>query len=444
MGGTPAMIEAGQTYLTRHKEEEPQDYNRRLTSTTLYGGYSDTVKKQSGKPFIKDIVLNEDVPPQIELLADNFDGQGRNLTSFAYDCFKQAMVDGISFIYVDYPPVIVNDSGFATDLDQLQQGARPSAILINSSDILGIKTQNILGRQELTEIRISESVLEQDPKDKYLEISIEQVRLLRPGSYELWRKNEKQSAGGEEWYSYEEGTTSVKYIPIVPVYTNRIGFFEGYPPLRPLAELNKEHWQSSSEQRNALTYARFAMAVFTGVDEQTKINKFSPNTIFKLPHGAGATSLTTAGEGISQGTIDILGIEERMRHTGLTIRVQTDGGQTATEANINSEEANASLLAAAKELENSIDQVLQIFADYMGLQAGGTVEVYSGFGRSEPATNMQFLDSLHTKSVISTELLLTEIKQRGGFYSDIDIEKELARLNDESIVLANENGFDDI
>lgn len=436
MMGTDGMIEAGKAFMPQHAAEEDKDYKRRLNSTTLYNGFKDTVGKQSGKPFTKDIVINEDVPPQILELIENIDGQGRNISSFTFDTFSMAMVDGISFIYVDFPHITVNDEGFATAVDQQAQGARPSAILINSEQILGMKTANILGTQEVMEVRIMESALEQDPNDEYLEIEVQQVRLLRPGSYELWREEKKSLAGaaGNSWYLHEEGLTSIDYIPLVPAYTNRIGFMEGYPPLRPLAELNKEHWNSSSEQRNALTFARFAMIVFSGVDEQTEIGRLSPNTIFKIPHGATASAISTSGTGIEQGFIDLEKIQERMQHTGMSIRVQSTGSTTATEAQINSSESNSALLAATSGLENSINEVLQIFADYMGLPQGGTVTINKSFGESNPQGTLQELSQMHiTVGVPSRETILKEAVRRGALAEDTDIEQELELANDEDL-----------
>lgn len=433
MSGTVGMIEAGKTYLPQHQEERDPHYKSRLESTTLYNGFSETVKKQSGKMFSKEVIVNEDAPVQISELTLNIDSQGRNLTSFSYDCIKMAMVDGISYIYVDFPPITTNEQGFATSLDQQSQGARPSSILINSEQILGLKTENIQGIQQLTEIRILEQSIEDNPDDQYSELSIQQVRLLTRGGFQIWRQDKSIINTSDNWVLYSEGTTSIDYIPIVPVYTNRVGFMEGRPPLSPLAELNKEHWVSSSEQRNALTYARFAMIVVSGVNPDDEIGVVAPNAILKLPHGASASSITTAGAGITQGFIDLEKIEERMRNAGMTVKVQTNTGQTATEANINSAESNAALLAVANSLEDSLDKMLAIYADYMGLPSGGTVTVYKGFGEQQATGTLQELQSMRVQGDIRHETLLEESVRRGILPEDFDIQAEIDGINDSNL-----------
>lgn len=430
MKGTVGMIAEGKTYLPQHKEESDPHYKTRLSSTTLYNGYSDTVKKQNGKLFSKDIIINDDVPSQIAELTKNIDGQGRNITSFSFDCERMAIVDGISFIYVDFPPITTNEQGFATSLDREVQGARPSSILINSEQILGLKTANIQGVQQLTEIRILEQTLEENPDDEYSELLIEQVRLLTRGGFEIWRQDKSIINPVDNWVLYSEGTTSIDYIPIIPVYTNRVGFMEGAPPLLPLAELNKEHWVSSSEQRNALTYARFAMVVLTGVNPDAEIGAMAPNAFLKLPAGATASPITTSGTGIEQGFIDLDKIEERMRQTSMTSRVQTATGQTATEANINSEDSNCALLAIAGSLEDSLNKMLEIYSDYMGLPSGGTVTVYKGFGEKAPQGTLQELQAMRVQNTITHETLLAESVRRGILPEDFDIKQEVRAIND--------------
>ncbi len=430
MGGTTEMRKRGREFTPQHPAEEDSDYNTRIQSTTLFNGFSDTVKKMTGKVFSKPITLGEDVPIQLMPMMQNIDGQGRNITSFFLDAFKNAMVDGISFVYVDFPRVSGNEHGFATALDQQVQGARPTTIFIGAEDLIGWRSENIGGVQKLTEVRIAEDIYEQDPADEYSVIEIEQIRLLRPGMFELWRKT-KTIENSEGWYLHEEGTTSLDYIPIVPVYTNRVGFFEGEPPLLPLADLNLEHWISSGEQRHALTLARFAMMVFTGLQEDHTIGKVSPNTVLRLPDVASKWGLIeTSGQGIVQGFVDIEKIEERMRHCGMTVRVQNAGGVTATAAMIDSVDADSALLAAAVSLENSIAHVLSIFANYMGLSEGGSATVYKGFASKQADGTVNDLLKVYVSGLTSDELTLKELKRRGVLCDDVDIAQELQRVND--------------
>lgn len=437
MLGTGGMVESGRDHLPQHPAESDEAYAVRLKGTTLYCGFSDAIKKMVGKVFSKSIAPGTDIPPQIEELLPNIDGSGRDLTAFALDVFKSAMIDGVNYIMVDFPVVSPAVEGEApTMADQQAQGARPYTILVEAENVIGWKSENVGGRQMLTELRIEEEGFEPDPKDEYKEIAYEQIRLLLPGSFEVWRKI-KDGPGAGEYMLYDGGSTSLPYIPVVPVYTNRTAYFEGEPPLLPLAELNLEHWVSSSEQRKALTFARFAMLVLAGVDQNSSV-EVGPDKVLKLPQGATAAYVEPSGTGIAAGRLDLEAIEKRMEHAGMTVRVQTPQGITATAAAIDSADADAALLAAATALQDSLNQVLQVMADYLGLADGGKVTVNTTFADAVANGTSAELAQLYTVGLASKSKVISELVRRGVFDKDTDIEAEIESISSETPQLGQE------
>lgn len=429
MGGTAKMREEGHKFLPQFPAESDESYKVRLNSTTLYNGFSDTIKKMVGKVFSKNIQLNPDIPPQIVELMPNIDGQGRNHTAFFLDAFRDAMIDGVSFVFVDFPVVTpATDGQSPTMADQQAQGARPNTVLICAENLIDWDHKSIGGAEILTEVRIKEKFTEQDPSNAWAEIEIEQIRLLRPGSFEIWRKV-KDNTIHAKWDLHDEGTTSLSYIPLIPIYTNRTGYYCGEPPLMPLAELNQEHWISTSEQRKALTFARFAMLVLSGVNPDSNVD-VGPDKVLKVPQGASAAYAEPSGTGIEAGRLDLEAIEARMQHAGMSIQVQTQvGNVTATATAIGSYESNSALMAAATSLEDSINQVLQVFADYMGLSDGGSVTINKTFGQMLATGTIPELVTLHTAGLVSTETIMSELKRRGMLDESVDTEAEIERIS---------------
>lgn len=450
MGGTKAMIAAGRQFMPKHPAEDEPDYAIRLSSTTLYGSYRNTLTKMCGKVFSKPVLVNADVPKGIGEILDNIDGQGRNITSFLFDVMVKGLQDGISFIFVDYTAIKQNDNTpILTALDVKNMGARSTAILYDASQILDWDSENIGGVQTLTRIRIKEFVTEQDPKDEWSKIQVEQIRVLRPGSYELWRKSERANAialgAQDDWYLYDDGITAISYIPLIPYYTNREGFMEGLPPLQPLAELCKQHWNSSSEQVQALTFARFAMMVFAGIDLDKDITKVGPNVIVKLTNADAKWGLIeTAGKGIEQGRQDIEDIERRMLSAGMTARVETKAGVTATASAIDSTDADSILMAWATSLEDVANQMLWFMADYEGLSDGGTVEINKSFATSKPEGSASDLISAAEKNLISKETFLNEFQRRDILSDSIDVLEELERIKKQALQQSEQTNFNDI
>jgi len=436
-GGTKAMMEAGEKYMPRHPAEEPDNYKVRLQSTTLYNGYASSLLKAAGKIFAKPVTVNSDVPDQLLPILDNIDGQGRNITLFLFDVLLSAEYDGIDFVFTDYTSIEqpAEDKPPLTALDVKNMGARPTVILYGAEQVIGWESENINGVQTLTCVRIKECVTEQG-EDEWTEKEVEQIRVLRPGSYEIWRKTDQIGNIAVDWYLYDSGITALNYIPLHPYYTNRTGYFEGLPPFQALAELNKQHWNSSSEQVQALTFARFAMMVFSGLQPDDKIGKVGPNQIIRLPNSDSKWGLIeTAGKGIEAGRQDIEDIEKRMLSSGMTARVETKAGVTATASAIDSKDADSILMAWATALEDLMQSVLQDMANYEGLKSGGTIEVNKSFAMDKPeGSAADLLDSFNSNA-ISHETYLNEIKRRDILSDSVDVLEELARIKEEADLL---------
>lgn len=433
--GTEGMVEAGKRYMPKHPAEEEENYKVRLLSTTLFGAYRNTIVKMCGKVFSKPVLVNPDVPTGIGEILDNIDGQGRNITSFLFDVMVKGLADGISFIFVDYTAIKADENTFVTGYtEKFEMGARSTAILYDSSQIIDWDSENIGGVQTLTCVRIKECVTEQDTKDEWSKKEVEQIRVLRPGSYELWRKQDRSGnatvlGAQDDWYLYDDGVTAISYIPLIPYYTNREGFMEGLPPLQPLAELCKQHWNSSSEQVQALTFARFAMMVFAGIDADKDITKVGPNVIVKLSNADAKWGLIeTAGKGIEQGRQDIEDIERRMLSAGMTARVESKAGVTATASAIDSTDADSILMAWATSLEDVANQMLWFMADYENQSSGGTVEINKSFATSKPeGTPKDILDAC-LAGKLSNETFLNEWQRRDILSDSIDVLEELDRI----------------
>jgi len=430
MGGTVAMRAAGEKYLPKHPVESSDAYESRLQNAFLYNAFEMTITAQAAKFFGEPVELKEDVPPELQKLCENIDGEGRALTPFCIDMVKEAFVDGISFVLVDFPNAAAE--GAATMADQKRIGARPYWVLVLAENVIGWRDSNVGGQQIPTLVRIKENVAV--PEGEYGEKISERIRELRPGSWRVWEK-QKDAANpitGVKWVVIEEGSTSLSYIPLVPFYACRKAFFDGSPPLRALAEMNQEHWISLSEQKRALSFARFDMLVISGVEDSGTGVEIGPNKVLVLPTGGTASTVTQGGQGLESGRKDLGDIEQRMQTAGLELRVENAGQTTATAAAIDSSETNAGLRAVAKGLEDAIEICLQISADFLSIKAGGgTVEIADAFGGNEIEGTALDITTLNTAGIISKPTAWSELKRRQILGEDFDPEKEQLLLQDE-------------
>lgn len=443
MGGTETMRAAKTRYMPQHPEEDDGDYKARLNQTILYGGFSKTVKSEVAKIFMKPVAPKEDVPPDIEEILEDVDGEGRDLNSFMTNVAREAFVDGVSYILVDAPKM----GEGSTQADAKAMGWSPYWVHIKACHVLGWKSTRIGKERALSQFRYYECVTE-DAADGYGEEEIDQIRVLKRGdettgnksTYEIWRK--QQTDTGTQWYIFEQGQMSWPEILVVPVYTNRTGFFEGEPPLRELAELNQEHWASSGEQRHALTFLRFAMLMVTGIDDPKKTQiVIGANQTLKLPKGCDAKYIEHTGKGIEAGEQDLVHIEKRMESANMELRVENAGQTTATAAAIDSQDSNAGLKAVAEGIQDSINLALQYTAYILGSRdSGGTVDVYTGFAEDIGSADTGQLTNLYMQGVISRQTLWSELVRRRILSEDFDAEEEQKLLDAEALTMPTMQG----
>lgn len=436
MGGTDAMRRAGKRYLPQEPAESEVAYKIRLERSVLFNGFRKTVRDMTGKVFAKPVALGDDMPSRLVEYAENIDLTGRALNNFAHDVFVDGMQAGISYILVEMPP----SEPTATRRDEIQSGRRPYLVHITAESLIGWKSRNIDGREVLTQVRILETVTEDDPEDEFVEQEIHQVRVLdRTDTGVLYRVFRREDVGENvEWRVVDEGVTSLREIALVPVYINRTAFMEGAPPLEDLAHLNVAHWQSSSDQRNILHVARVPMLFIKGIDDETELKVGASSFTRVSGEHADMKFVEHSGAAIGAGRDDLKDLEFQMQTLGLELLIPRPGQQSATGAAIDQSRMNSPLAMMADNLKDALERAFQFMAQYEGLgdDAGGSIEVNKDFGVSiRDAADLQALLAAVNAGHISRETFWKELKRRGVLMDDFEPEEETDRLDSEAPAL---------
>lgn len=363
MGGTPAMRMLAYKFLPRHPAESGRHWHARLQRSVLRNFFRRTVQSLTGKVFARPLTLGEDVPPRLRELMEDIDLTGRNLHVFARDVFADALVHGLSHILVDYPRIAPGQ----TLADERALGARPYAVHVKADQVIGWRVEDGSGRPRLTQLRLRESVVEGD--GAFGEQTVERIRVLEPGAWTLWQ----QDPDGD-WAVVDRGRTSLEEIPLVTVYTGRVGMLEAEPPLEDLAWLNLEHWQVRSDQRNALNVTSFPILAAAGWTKDDGQVEFGPNKFLTTADPAGKFYyVESGGAHLAAGRAELEALEEAMRLFGL--QFETRATPTATGRRIDAAEGAAPLQAWALGLADAVEQMLVYFARWEGLEDGGSVSL---------------------------------------------------------------------
>lgn len=446
MGGTKAMRKAGTKFLPKWPKEEQDAYDSRLKASTLLPAYSETVQNMTGRVFAEPIGLGDGVPEPIKDYSTNIDRQGNNLQVWAQNLFSSGLSHGLCHVLVDYPQTAAPDGStrVVTKADEIKAGVRPYAIIIRPEQVLGWKSESTGGEHVLSQFRFMESVEEADPENEFVTKPVNQVRVLEPGKWSTYRKA-KAEGGKEEWRLYEEGVTTLDKIPLATFYTKRTGFMTATPPLMELAHLNIKHWQSQSDQDNILHVARVPMLAVIGVDDTFEL-KVGTSAATALPTDGDMKWVEHTGKAIDSGRQSLQDLIDDMRIAGAKLlHKEKQATKTAAQAEEESAQEMSPLETMAGQLEDCLDQVLQLFAEWMKLPEGGNCQVNGNFDVDyDMANTLPFLQTMNDRGRLSNESFFNEVQRRGVVSSDIDWEDEKERIEQqgESLGISGVNNGD--
>lgn len=467
-GGTRTMRQPGNSkkYLPTFAKEDPVDYTARLNSAVLTNLYRLTVKRSVGRIFRVPVAPNDDVPSALALLLESVDNAGTDLTSFAREVTESAINYGLTHVLVDWTvadpvaavtaaetPVTAPLAAEATQAAERAAGARPYAVQINPTRIVGWKWQLVNGEPVLTQLRYRDDTTQPDPENEFAMRHVQRVRVLerdRSRLYEL-RTNSK---GEQEWVLAKTtpilmGGKVPDRIPLVTFYANRTDFMQAEPLLLDLAYMNVAHWQSSSDQRTILHVARVPLLFGAGLADDEDRNfelVVGPNRLIRGPQGSTLTYVEHTGKAIAAGETDLEKLEMRMGEMGLDLITRKPGNQTATAKAIDNTESNSPLEVLADTVEDGVNKVLDLFAQWLGMgaDAGGTVKINKEFGLSQKAAEqVKALLEARKNGDISRHTFWSELKRAGYLPEDFDPTSEADLLELEATAgMSGEGGVE--
>lgn len=428
MGGTEAMRAAGTTYLPQEEGESDMKYQGRLSRSTLLEAYSRTIEKLVGEMFREPVNISNDVSDELIEYLKNIDRKGNDLAAFCGDVMDAGIHEGVVHILVEYPP-----SPGPTKADHKAAGARPYWVLVKGSQVIGWRYEETRTGPKLVQVRIRETHSVKD--GLYGEKQVERIRLLEPGKWAVYE-------GGESGWTlakYDDGTpmqgtNSLTEIPLVTIFTGkRLTNMTAKPPLLPLAHLNHTHWQSSSDQRNILHYARLVTWFGKMIQEDDDgkvliganrmVRSESPDGDLKIVEHSGAA--------INAGRQDLEDIKTEMAMFGLSLMIGKTGGISATERAIDKGESDSALCRWVRALNSALQTALEISYRYLGEESVGELKAnddFSGLLRSQdPVTIIQAYEA----GLLSREVAIEELKVRGLITQEIDIVDLVAQLEED-------------
>ena len=454
MKGTRGMRAKGEKYLPKEENEKTKTYNNRMARTVLLNAFQRTIQKLTGEVFSKPITPSEEVPEYLTNMFDDIDGEGNSVDVFCQDVFSDDLVDGVAHILVDYPNIKKREvdgilefywepteeqkaEGQEAEWRPFTQGVeeelglRPIWVFIPAASLIGWRVKRVNGVLITTQIRFTDVSYEDD--GLYGTKKVERIRVLEPGRYETHKRNEETG----KWDLEEEGTTSLDYIPMVSImFGEKIQDMIAQPPLEGLAYLNMLHWQSSSDQRNILHYARlvtyFGRMLVT--DVKTGEVQVGPNSLIHSLDPQGDFKVVEhSGKGIEAGRNDLLDLEKQMAMFGLIYMMPQTGNITATQRAIESSENDSALLNWALIFQAGINKALEYTADMLGedKEKVGSLSINTEFKSLLNDVEADVLIKAFQTGLLPRQIIVDEFTRRGLITDEYDLADIVTMLEDD-------------
>ena len=459
-GGTETMRQMGQLFLPQYPRETDERYRTRLQSTFCLNKLREAVDTASAKPF-KNLLGLIDAPDEVSEWMWDADLEGHHLHLVAHKHFNEAVLTGLSHIFIDHPTT----ADLSSLAEQRSLNIRPFFRQVRAEDLVAVDYERIGGERRIVHARISSTHRWID-KATFQEHIVDRIHVIEPGIVQVWERPRAIMNGaygyatmGEGGSIYTVNPLPTQYYPLdngqgwtfkgehrinidrVPLVTMMAGDRMSDQAVRPifqdLAYKQVEHWISSSDQRNILSAGRFAMLACSGV--QLEENgpggqgfEVGPWKVLTSPESSGRWYyVEPEGQAIKSGQEDIEYLEQQMDQLSLNPIISAPGRQyvAQNERSITENRVNTVIHDLAMTCRDSLEQAVR----HMGLWTGqdlSDVRVDMNFDFSstdDRAKNISAILQASAGGVLSREGALVELQRLGLLEDSFDIKAEVAR-----------------
>jgi hypothetical protein len=382
------------------------------------------------RPVSKPVTVRgeEKLPEPLSLIAESVDDEQRSLTQFVYELLRIGAQRGLVHILVDYPPRTAPTAQMERDL-----GIKPLLVVVDPESLIGWRYERApSGVKTLTQIRIQETAC--TDVGQFGVASSERIRVIYRDHWELWANNDRNG----DYAIIEEGPYTLGKIGLVTIYFNRGGFMVSSPPLEDLAHLNLAHFQSQSDHRNNLRFARSGVIFAKGLDPEAveKDIVWGVNHAFKTTSAdADMKFVEHSGKATEAGENELHHLEDQMEAMAKRPLIMRQwGNQTAMGKAIEEGKSQCELQAWVRATEIGVEQAYRLAAEWVGqsLPEDFGIDIFDDFGLlAGTQAGLDNLFKIWSQGGLSLRTYLEMLKARGELPGNFDVDQEMDRISQE-------------
>lgn len=421
VGGTRALRARAESIVPREPSEAKESYERRIFHATLPPFLNRLASQAAGIILRKGIHIEGD--PYWEQWILDVCGDGTTLNEYARRQLITALLYGHSSTIVDYAA----DGTPRTLAEERRLRRKPYLVPVSPPQILGWRTATDSTSSELTQVRIRERVV--TSKGAYGEELQDQIRVMTPGGYELWRSPTTTTYGqGPQWELVDSGRTSLSRIPLVTTYAQRTGNLMSTPPLEEVAYLCIAYAQRWCDFHHSIHVGANPMLVLRGFDPDSDSPiGISVNTALLLPPDGGAEWVQPTSEAFDSQLKCLKELEDQIGRLGINTLTQANLTNAAAEARrLDRVDSDSIMAVISGDLERSITQLFELAAEYVGIEPP-TVHIPRDYdSRLLSGNEITAMLQLYMQGAISQETLLRILQDGEVLPATMDIDAEVS------------------
>jgi len=377
--GTKYLRDNSEIFLPLEPREDAEAYQSRVDRAVFSPFTQRLIRAATGLVLRKPITLTGD-PYWTEMFKMDVDGCKSDLDEYARRVLMCSLTYGQSHILVDYPA----PSGAVSLAEERQQNRRPYWIEIDPNNIYGWRLDRESNYGSLIQVRIGEKAVL--PDGDFGEKIYDQIRVIEPGRYRVFRKREtvdelyeedtgiyptdmSSPAVEKDFKQVESGSFSLGEIPLVTIYSGKVDNMISKPPLLDIAYLNLAHFQRQADLIHSLHVASQPMLVMEGYDDQTKDLAISVNYAMATQPGNKIYYVEPASSAFDAQSAEIKELQMQMATLGIsTLSQQKFVAESADARRLDRVDTNSMLAMVSMELEQKLQKAFNLSADYVGIE----------------------------------------------------------------------------
>jgi len=376
--GTEYLRDNSEAFLPLEPREDYDAYLSRVNRSVFSPYTQRLVRAATGLILRKPITVLGD-PYWTDVFVKDVDGCGSDLDEYARRLLICALTYGHSNTLVDFPA----PTGARSLAEERNQNRRPYWIEVDPANIYGWRLDREVNYGKLIQVRIAEQAVV--PEGEFGEKVFDQIRVIEPGQYKIFRKKETTKdmytqdesfagnfdspANEKDYELVESGEFSLGEIPLVTVYAGKTDTMTSKPPLLDIAYLNLAHFQRQADLIHSLHVASQPLLVMEGWDDQTKDMAISVNYAMATQPGNKVYYVEPAASAFEAQAAEIQELQLQMATLGIsTLSQQKFVAESADARRLDRVDTNSMLSMVSLDLEQKVQKAFNLSADYLGLE----------------------------------------------------------------------------